>query len=291
MLAIMLSAAAAAVFAIATVVQHRSASAMPTGHISAFQLTLRLARQPRWLAGKGADFVAFALQALALSRGSFIVVQSVLASGVVLALLIEARLDHHRPTAASLIGSAVLLLGVVLIVAVGQPHGGRPSPPPWLFVAVASVTALAIGAAVVVTRHHLGPRVAVLFGVGGGVCFSMAAAFVRTGGRRLGLDGIGLAVLASLAGFIVFGILGNILVQRAFQLGTLRLVLPGLTAIEPVAALAFGHILFDERLHKTLEGRLGGYGGMALLAIGVAITQIQEAEIFSQPVPQAAPPR
>ena len=282
-LAILFAAAAAAVFAIATVIQHRSASAVPAGHVSAFQLTLRLAKQPRWLIGKGADFVAFALQALALSRGSFIVVQSVLASGVVLALIIEARLDHHFPSPATLIGSCVVLLGVVLIVGVGQPHGGRPAPPPMLYFVVATLLAAAVAGAIVYTRHHVGQTVAILLGVGGGICFSMAAAFVRTGGRRLTQDGLCAGFFASAFGFVVFGVLGNVLVQRAFQLGSLRIVLPSLTAIEPLTALAIGHVLFDERLHKTIAGRLGGYGGMALLACGVVITQLQEATLAASP--------
>lgn len=228
--------------------------------------------------------MAFALQALALSSGSFIVVQSVLATGVVLALVVEARLDHHYPSPATWIGSAVLLSGVVLIVGVGRPNGGRPSPPPLLFTLVALFTALAVVTSVVMTRVHVGARVAVLLGVGGGICFSMGAAFVRTGGRRFGLDGLGMAVLASSTGFIVFGILGNVVVQRAFQLGSLRLVLPALTAIEPVAALGFGHVLFNERLRDTPTARLSGYGGMALLAIGVVITQRQEAAIVAPPL-------
>ena len=55
---------------------------------------------------------------------------------------------------------------------------------------------------------------------------------------------------------------------------SLHVSLPALTAVQPLASLAFGYVLFLERLRH--DGRIGGYLGIVLLALGVLITQMKE---------------
>ena len=62
----LLAVAAAASFAFASVVQHGAASNVPMNTGGPLALMSRLLREPRWLIGKAADAVAFALQAVAL---------------------------------------------------------------------------------------------------------------------------------------------------------------------------------------------------------------------------------
>ena len=274
MVSIFLSIAAAAVFAVATVVQHRSASAVPTAGTGAIRLILRLLREPRWLAGKAGDVVGFILHAAALATGSFIVVQSIVSIGVVMTLLLEARLDHRRLALATWVGSVVLLLGVVLLVGVGDPGGGRESAPLSASLPVAIGTAIFMGLALVGTRHRTGATVGVLLATAGGVCFALDASFVRTAGHLIGHEGFSPHFVYAVAGFLVAALAGNILVQRAFQLSSLHVSLPPLTAVQPVASLAFGYVLFLERLRH--DGRIGGYLGIVLLAFGVLITQMKE---------------
>ena len=274
MLSIFLSIAAAAVFAVATVVQHRSAAAVPTANTGALRLILRLLREPRWLAGKGGDIVGFVLHVAALATGSFIVVQSIISVGVVMTLLLEAKLDHRRLAIATLVGSITLLIGIVLLVGIGDPGGGRESAPLSASLPVALVTAAFIATALVATRHRTGATVGVLLASVGGVCFALDASFVRTAGHLVGHEGASAHFIYAVVGFLLAAGAGNVLVQRAFQLSSLHVSLPALTAVQPVASLAFGSLLFLERLRSN--GRVGGYIGIALLALGVLITQIKE---------------
>ena len=279
MLSILMAVAAAAVFAVATVAQHRAAAAIPTHDVSAVQLILRLGRNRRWLLAKAADIVAFALHATALDKGSFIVVQSVLSVGIVLALYLEARFEGRRLARASWIGSMILLAGIVLLVGLGRPNDGRPAARLSQAVPIAIAVGALAAAALLATRRRLGARSGIALATMGGVCFALDASFVRTATHRLDRDGLGLSMLPGVIGFLACAIVGNILIQRAFQISSLRVTLPALTAIQPLAGLAFGHVLFDERLRHTLEGRLGGYGGMVVLALGVVITQLRETPV------------
>ena len=83
--------ASAALFAVTTNLQREAASSVPTAHGGPLHLVRRLVADPRWLLAGGIGAVALALHALALARGSVLVVQSVMALGLVIALSIEAR--------------------------------------------------------------------------------------------------------------------------------------------------------------------------------------------------------
>lgn len=274
LLSIILSVASAAVFAVATVLQHRAAAAVPTLGVGPIRLIGRLVRQPRWLAGKAGDVLGFVLHAAALAVGSFIVVQAIISVGVVMTLLLEARLDHRRVAITTWVGSVTLLLGVALLIGIGNPGGGRDVAPVSASLPVLAVTSALMVAALVMTRNETGAMVGVLLATVGGIGFSLDAAYVRTAGNLIGNEGISAHVVYAAVGFLLTAIGGNVLVQRAFQISSLHVSLPALTAVQPLASAAFGAMLFREQLDPN--GRVGGYVGIVLLVVGVVITQIRE---------------
>src|SRR5450755_2763128 len=72
---VLLGLAAAAGYAISSVLQQRAAAAEPQGSSLRITLLLRLARRPWWLAGKAVDVVATVLQAIAIHLGSVVQVE------------------------------------------------------------------------------------------------------------------------------------------------------------------------------------------------------------------------
>ena len=69
------------------------------------------------------------------------------------------------------------------------------------------------------------PAVAVVMGGAAGACFALDAVFLK-GARRSGGHLLDWPALLDLGGFVVASVLGNLVVQRAYQQAPLRHVLP-----------------------------------------------------------------
>lgn len=285
----------AVLYGVASVLQHGAAQQEEIGDRGALHLSLRLLRRPRWLLGKAADFGAIATMAVALAHGSFIVVQSIVASGVVVALVLEALGRRRAPAARALAGATVLVVGAVVLVGVGRPGDGLASASLARWLVVGGATAAAIGAAVAVAeRGHVrdGRRWRpALLAAGAGTCFALDAACLKSAAHALDTGGSGLVAVASVAGFGAAAVVGNVLVQRAFHLSALTVALPILTAAEPVAAVALGIALFAEQLHAGVGSHVGGFAGVIALTAGClwCATAVDEA-VVGAGAPQGGPP-
>src|SRR5580693_3293763 len=98
MLVIPVSLAAALAFAVASYLKHRSAEAMPAEGGQGTQvvtLARQTVRDPTWLIAMVADTAGVALQVAALRLGALSVVQPLLVTTVIFALLLRHR--FYRP--------------------------------------------------------------------------------------------------------------------------------------------------------------------------------------------------
>jgi hypothetical protein len=150
---------------------------------------------------------------------------------------------------------------------------------------------LAVVAGIGLTASRLHHRIrmsAVVMGGAAGACFALDAMFLKgAASRAQDLDAV--PVLISLAGFGVASVLGNLIVQRAFQRAPLRLVLPTVTAADPVSAFLIGRLL----LHEQLDGGAGsetavGIGMMAIV-IGIALTTTHSRVAVRRPSGERSP--
>ena len=276
MSSVLLAIAAAGLFAIANNVQRHAASEIPLEAGGPARLVLRLARTPHWLAGSALAAVALGLHAAALRHGSVIVVQSLLAAGLVAALALEAWQEHRPMRAGEAAGSGLLVAGVVLVLAVGRPGGGDPVGRPEQLTTLAALTALGVTAWIGFRLHHRVRLSALIMGATAGACFALDAVFLK------GLaDSAGhvrtLPVLIDLGGFVAASALGNLVVQRAYQLTPLRFVLPAVTAGDPLAAFVVGRLVLHERLTGGPAASLAVAAGLVAMAIGITVTTASAA--------------
>ncbi len=105
-------------------------------------------------------------QVAALSRGSFVVVQSLCSLSLVFALPLGVRFSGQHVGRRSILGACITLLGIITLVAFGQPQGSgsMPETGAWLTSGLV-LTALII----LLTRFARLRRAAVaaaLFGIG-----------------------------------------------------------------------------------------------------------------------------
>jgi hypothetical protein len=270
-LAIALAAAAAVLFAVANNVQRGAASAVPLDAGGPVRLILRLIRTPHWVAGSLVALAALGLHAVALARGGIIVVQAILATGLIAALALEAFRESRWMRGGEVAGAGLLVAGVVLLLAWGRPGAGRTID---AGVEVKAALILAAVAAVGLTASRVRGRTGVTAAVMGavaGVCFAVDAVYLR--GVAIHLDDLdALPALTNLAGFALASMVGNVIVQRAYQRAPLRVTLPAVTAADPLAAFLIGRLMLGEHLSPGTAALTAAWVGIAAVVVGVVVT-------------------
>lgn len=267
LVAVVLTLSAAALFAVATNVHRGAASAVPMHEAGPVRLLLRLLRTPRWLLGSLAAMIALGLHATALRFGTVIMVQAVLSTGLVLALALEAFRERRRPSKVEVVGWVLVVGGVIALLSLARPHGGRVIGTVALVVTlVLAVLVASVGLLVERTRLPR-PVVAVVMGAAAGTCFALDAVFLKAVAGSV--TPIGWRTVLDLGGFVVASVLGNLVVQRAYQQAPLRDVLPAVTAADPVAAAVVGVAVLHEHLRPG-DLALGGLvGGLTAMVVGI----------------------
>jgi drug/metabolite transporter (DMT)-like permease len=279
---------AAVLFAVANNAQRHAASAVPQGHVGPVGLLLRLLRNRRWLAGSSSAVLALLVQAWALSQGGVILVQAVIASTLVWSLALECVVERHRPTATQTGGALLVAVGISVLVLVGRPGAGGEFHSLGRAALVWGIVGIVGGGALLTSRRRpRGRRTAVVMGAAAGVCFALDAVFLRGLTAALSpFDRIG--VLINLAGFAVASVLGNLVIQRGFQLAPLRHVLPAMAAAEPITAFLCARYVFGEHLNSGVVGALGVGGGLLLMVCGVVLCALGRITPARTPTPTAS---
>jgi drug/metabolite transporter (DMT)-like permease len=274
-LPVMLAAVAAVLFAAGNNLQRHAAARVPAAGYGPVRLILRLLRSPRWLAGGVCALGGLLCQARALTQGGVILVQAVIASTLVYSLVMESAVERRRPTLGAVAGAAVVVLGIVLLVGVGRPVAGQQIGSLWRAAPAWGMIALVGGGALLRARcRPKGRLTAIGLGAAAGVCFAVDAVFLRGAAASLSpFDSVTVATNA--AGFAAASLVGNLAIQRGFQLAPLRHVLPAMAATEPVAAFACGWVLFGERLHPGPVGVLSVVAGLLLMVAGVVLCALK----------------
>lgn len=288
----------AVLFALTNNLQRAAASAVPMDSGGLAGLVRRLLTDRRWLLGGVIGMVALALHTLALAAGSVLVVQSVMAVGLVLALALEAVRDRRPLLPRELGGSVLVVAGVAAVVTVGRPATGADAPGR-LGVAVACAAVVLAALGLVVRARHVvrGTAGARLLAAAGGACFAVDAVFLQQAASVFGsptpqlsvaIPGRGTATpagpgtpglaeaLAGLApvlvggiGFALASVVGALAVQRAYQAAPLRCVQPAVAAAEPVTAFGVGVTLLHEGVRWGLPGFVLLVAGVAAIVAGI----------------------
>ncbi|MGI9023181.1 MAG: DMT family transporter [Acidimicrobiales bacterium] len=239
----------AALLSLAAVLQHRAAGRVATHKSMRPALLIELVRRPMWVVGVLCDVAAYVFQFLALRRGSILLVQSVLVTGLLFAIPLGAALSHRRPSQSDFVGTVGVVGGLIVFLATADPSLGRDDPGgPMGYAVLMALFVAVVGALLLLAPREPGRRRAMHLGAACGVTFGFNAALTKASGEILERDGLGLLLAWQvwvLAGTAAFGFL---LVQSAFQAGPLESSLPVLTISDPLASAAIGLIFLQEHI-------------------------------------------
>jgi drug/metabolite transporter (DMT)-like permease len=261
-LSIALAVLAAVGNATASVLQRRADAEQPEGEAGGIRLLWRLAHRPDWLCGIAALVIGFLLQAAALTTGPVALVQPILVLELAFTLLLAQvvfRSRLHRREWGAVLGMSAGLAGLLYAL---RPEGGDPAgvtATGWA-VGIGGVLAVSMVCALIGFRSS-GDRRAALLGLATGIGFALTAVLVAgIGATYLGSGTAGVVTSPLFYLFIVFGPGFFYLLQKTFQAGSLVASQPALTLSDPVVGIAFGVVVFGERV------RTGGWLVLAVVA-------------------------
>lgn len=270
LLAIVLSLVAAALFAVASVLQQRGTSTIADDSALGAGMLGSLVRRPVWVAGILADIAGFGVQAWALAVGSLLLVQPILVTTLIFALPLAARADRRRLTGKEWMWSLVLIGALVVFVRLGEPTAGldRPPFPSWLPALIISIPLVAACVWSAASLPH-GTKRSLVLAVAAGTLLGLSAPLTKSG-----IHGFSDGILAGLATWELWAMaitasLGTFWQQSSYQAGDVQTSLPTVTVLKPIIAMALGLTAYRETLQV---GRATDVLLLASLAAMVAAT-------------------
>lgn len=284
---VVLTLGAATAYAVSATLKHLSAGqvtdaagldARSVRRFVAATVTHRL-----WLLGIAADVVGVALHVLALHSGALATVQPLLVSGLVIALVLRARLGGQVQRREIAWGAVltVALAGFLVVANTSDSSGASADVAPAAYAGAAGAGLAAM--CVVLARRRQGrPGSAALLGLAVGTIDASTAAILKSL-TRLASGGVG-AVVGSWQLYVVIVLgAGALLVnQLAFQAGPISASLPAISTTDPLLSIVIGVVVFDETFR---------HGPVALVALLVLLATLLTAVVALtriEPAPRTA---
>jgi drug/metabolite transporter (DMT)-like permease len=289
-------------FALSSALKHRSADRTPLGGgggrgASAVRFLLATLRQPLWLAGLGADAGGVTLQVTALHLGALAVVQPVMITALLFALVLNHRVAGTRVPRREVAGALALIAGLVGFLVISGASSPRVTGVPQAAdrqpaVVVALVAVGLVALCVVQARRVSRATSAALLGVAVGLVYACTAALIKACSDVLVPSGP-LALLTSwqLPTLVVAGAFGLALNQLAFKAGPLNTSLPAIATVDPLVSIVLGVLVYDERLRSSAAAVVGEVACLVLLSAAVVqLSRSGAAEAPVAPVPESSAP-
>jgi drug/metabolite transporter (DMT)-like permease len=274
----------------ANVVTQHMASISDPEHSSGRRLVRYLFHSPLWLFGWVALAGAFLFQALALHNGLVSIVQPLLATELVFALVLRQFWVHQSILLVTWGGAALTCVSLAVFVTASEPRGGHATPTShhWL----AAIVACAVGAGVMAVLAHWGsPGVrAALYASAAAIMWALTATFIKATTDTLTAFGVaGMFTRWPVYALAAGGVAGTLLQQAALHVGPLRVSQPFLVIVDPIVSIALSVWLFDERFTSNGAVQAVAAVAFATMCVGVVIlTQTAPATMQASPEPSVS---
>ena len=258
--------AAALMVAVGDVLEQRSAQQVTDQPVGTLALFGRLLRDRRWWAGSLVAGAGFGLQAAALGLGSVVLVQALLVTSLLFALLINAGTSHRRITRVQGIWAVLLTAAVAVVVTVGDPQEGTPrgSLRAWAIVAAAMGSAIILG--LIGARIFSSSVKALLLGLISGSLWGLFSVLTKGVVDQIDRGIPALLRMPELYVWVVVAIAATAWEQSAFRAGPLTASLPAVTVSEPIVGSVLGIAVLGETLNTNTVGWVAVSVSVAVMA-------------------------
>ena len=241
---------AAVLFAFGTVLQQKGTLTTAAGADDP-RFLLQILHRPVWLAGAALQSAGWVVQAMALDRASLVVVQSLTALSLVIALPLGALLTDQHIGRRELTGAALTLVGIVFFVSAGQPQGGTSHPSATAWWSACLITGVLVVVLFGVGRRFTGASKALTFGAAAGLGYGLQAAVTKTFVTEIG-GGV-LALLGSWSVYVLIlsAVSGFALQQSALKTGVLAPAMASSNSVTLFSSVILGIAVYGETLSKS----------------------------------------
>lgn len=282
-IAALLAVAAALMVGAGDVVQQRSAQQVTDKPVGTVALFRRLLRDRQWWTGSLVAAAGFGFQAAALGLGSVVLVQALLVTSLLFALLISARVGHRRITRRQGIWAVLLAVAVAVVVTVGDPQQGTPRGSVHTWTVVALVMGPALALCVIGARMFPGSVGALLLGLMSGALWGLFSVLTKGVVDQLDRGIPALLRTPELYVWVVLAIAATAWEQSAFRAGPLTASLPAVTVAEPIVGSVLGVTVLGETLRTNDIGWAAL--GLSVALMGAATVALAHSQASYTPSP------
>lgn len=255
--------------ALNVVTQHIASTSDP-GHHKGWEFVRYLVRSPLWLFGWIALAGAFVFQALALHNGLMSVVQPLLVTELVFALVLR-RVWLRQSIRAVTWGMAGLTcVSLAAFVAVAEPTGSviAPTSREWVGATIAVVAVVVV--LCLFSLHGSPGRRAALLGASTAVLWALVATFIKAMTDSLTQYGVGgMFAHWPVYALVVSGLAAEVMDQAALHVGPLSMSQPFLVVVDPIVSIGLSVWVFDETFTESVP-RLA-VGSLSFLVMCVSV--------------------
>ena len=264
-----LAVLAALAFAFGTVLQQKGTLQTSSGENDP-RFLIEILHKPVWLAGMIALASGWILQAAALDRGPLVVVQSLTAMSLVIALPLGIWLTKQRIGFREWLGAVAVLVGIMFFLWAGAPSGGTSQPSASLWWEACLSTLVLVGALAAFGIRMRGASKALLLGSAAGFAYGLQAAVTKTFVDELGQGLLSLLAEWSVYVLVISAVVGFVLAQGSLKTGVLAPAMASSNAVTLFSSVILGITVYGERL----SGGGGGHVASAVIGLAVAIVGV-----------------
>jgi len=258
---------ASVLFNVGIVLQALDARVAPRSLGLRVALLGRLLRRPLWVTGLALGLLGAVPQAIAYSRAPFVVVQPVLALGLLFVLVLGAWILHERVGLREVVGVVAIIGGVALVAWGAPPHSEVHRGPAAVIAVFAALSAAGLFPfAVRGSRLDTGMLVIVATGCG----FGATNVATKLVGDNLDLHNLSNAAAWALAG-VGTGVAATIVNMSAFQRRGATIVVPVSTAVQTFLPIVLEPLFLREHWGSAAFDGLPLAGGLAVALAGVVL--------------------
>jgi hypothetical protein len=271
--------------------QHAASISSPK-KTTGWHLVVYLFRNPLWLFGWIALAGAFIFQALALDVGQMSMVQPLLVTELVFALVLRRTWLRQSIQSVTWCAALATCASLAVFLAAAEPQGGHSSPESHAWIGACGT--VAGGAAVLALLGTRGPpaRRAALLGTATAAMWALVATFIKTMTETLSQFGVaGLFAHWPVYALAATGLVTEFLQQATLHAGPLSVSQPFLVIVDPIVSIGLSVWIFGEYFtENALQLTLGAASFAAMCAAVPVLTRTAPATMSALAESQAESP-
>jgi hypothetical protein len=257
--------------ALNTVTQHKASVGDPR-HSKGWRFVHYLVTNPLWLFGWVALAAAFVFQALALHNGLLSVVQPLLVTELVFALVLRRVWIRQSIRAVTWWAAALTCVSLALFIATSEPSGGNATPTSSAWVAATVATAGSAAILGLLSLRGSPARRAALLGTATAVLWALVATYIKAMTDSLTQFGVvGLFTHWPVYALAVTGLAAELVNQAALHVGPLSMSQPFIVVVDPIVSIGLSVWIFAETFTESVPRLALGSLAFAVMCVSIAL--------------------